>query len=79
MRTEEDALAPPSQLPKRASASTHQSNSVAANTGSSVSATDLPSTGQSPQSTAVFHPMAIGGTEDEPEDPPASYPTGELR
>ena len=65
MSTEETALAPPSQLPKRASASTDHSNSVAANTGSNVSANEPPSIGQGPQSTADFYPMEMEAPDDE--------------
>ena len=78
MSTEETALAPPSQLPKRASASTDHSNSVAANTGSNVSANEPPSIGQGPRSTAGFYPMEMEAPDDESETQQTGYST-ELR
>lgn len=58
-RSNEIALAPPSQLTSRASVSTDLSNDIAQNTGSSVSANDMSSTKPELQPGDGFDPMEM--------------------
>ena len=77
-RSEDIALAPRSQLTSRASASTDHSNGMAQNTGSSVSANDVPSIKPDLQPTDGFHPMEMDAPQHGLGNEPFGRPT-ELR